>query len=626
MDTTLSDPLVDKLLDGRYAIESRLARGGMASVYLATDIRLERKVAVKVMHSAMAEDPEFVARFNREARAAARLSHPAVVSVYDQGTDDGHVFLVMEYVAGGTLRQVLREYGRLTPAEAAAVMDHVLAALEAAHTAGLIHRDVKPENVLVTPDGRVKVADFGLARAVAGSTVTRDDTTLLGTASYISPEQVQDGLADARSDVYAAGVMFFELLTGTTPFTADTPLAVAYRHLNDDVPAPSTRASGIPRELDEVVGRATRRDPQGRYADGGEFHAALGQARDQLGLHGAVPVPPVDNTVNLARTTAVSLVPDGNRTVALPPEPPAKAKAKKDRRDQPRRWPFILVALLVLSAVAGVGGWWLAVGRYTHAPSVLGLSYDKAAAKLDDSGLHARRGTPIFSDTINRGLVATQDPGADARVHRGATITLRVSAGPAHVDVPNIGGDKVKVAIAALSKANLGVGDRRQVYSTSVAAGRIISTDPAAGTSVPAGSNVNLVISQGPRPVQMPDVTNKPYDEAASILTGVGLEPSRSDVYSDTVEPGKVVTTQPAPGATAHEGQTVIVQVSKGPQPVRVPDVVGDKSDDARKLLEAAGFHVDERKFPGGPDQVLRQSPPGGTLAPRGSTVVLYVF
>ena len=622
--TTLSDPLVDRLLDGRYAIESRLARGGMAGVYLATDIRLERKVAVKVMHSALAEDPDFVARFNREARAAARLSHPAVVAVYDQGTDDGHVFLVMEYVAGTTLREVLRERGRLTPGEAVAIMDHVLAALGAAHTAGLIHRDVKPENVLVTPDGRVKVADFGLARAVAGATVTRDDSTLLGTAAYISPEQVRDGTADARSDVYAAGVMFFELLTGGPPFTGESPIAVAYSHLSDDVPAPSSRASGIPRELDDVVRRATSRDPQARFADGREMHAALVQARDRLGLHGVVPAPPADNTINLARAAAASSVlPDRNRTAALPPAAPPRDD--KDQRE-PRRWPFVVIAIVVLSLIAGVGGWWLAVGRYTHAPNVLRLSYADAAAKLDKAGLHAHEGTPIYTDSVPRGQVAEQDPGPDARVHRGATVDLRVSAGPQHVDVPNITGKKLSVAIAALSKVNLGVGNKTQVYSTTIPAGHVIKTDPAVGTKVDAGSDVNLTISQGPQPVQMPDVTNKSYDDAASILTGVGLTPSRQDVYSDTVPAGKVVTTTPAPGATAHEGQTVVVKVSKGPPLVRVPDVTGDNDKDAKRILEAQGFRVDERRLPGGPKTVLHQTPSAGSMVPRGTTVVIYVF
>src|SRR3954454_19981193 len=301
MDATLSDPLVDRLLDGRYAIEGRVARGGMASVYVANDVRLERRVAVQGMHPALAEDPEFVARFNREARAAARLSHPDAVSVYDQGTDGGHVFLVMEYVAGSTLRQVLRERGRLSPAEAVAVMDHVLAALGAAHAAGLVHRDVKPENVLVTPDGRVKVADFGLARAIAGTTLTGDDGALLGTAAYVAPEQVRDGVAGARSDVYSACIMFFELLTGSVPFTGDAPVNVAYRHMNEDVPAPSSRASGIPVELDALVRSATAREPAERPADGRALLAQLDQVRTRLGLHGAVPAPPGDNTVTVPR-------------------------------------------------------------------------------------------------------------------------------------------------------------------------------------------------------------------------------------------------------------------------------------------------------------------------------------
>src|SRR4051794_17569082 len=369
MDATLSDPLVDQLLDGRYAIEARVARGGMASVYVATDIRLERRVAVKVMHPALAEDPEFVARFNREARAAARLSHPDAVAVYDQGSDAGHVFLVMEYVAGATLRDILRQRGRLSPGESLAIMDHVLAALGAAHAAGLVHRDVKPENVLVTPDGRVKVADFGLARAVAGTTLTTDDGPMLGTAAYVAPEQMRDGTSDARSDVYSAGVLLFELLTGTPPFTGDSAMAVAYKHMSDDVPAPSSRVAAVPAELDALVRSATARDPAARPADGRALHAALVQVRDRLGLHAAVPVPPpvdVDITQQIPRPGAVA-APSATATAALPPKPPAAVTTERRRR----RWPFVLAAVVLLAAIGGTGGWWLAVGRYTHAPSVL---------------------------------------------------------------------------------------------------------------------------------------------------------------------------------------------------------------------------------------------------------------
>jgi serine/threonine-protein kinase len=624
MDATLSDPLVDRLLDGRYAIEARLARGGMASVYLATDVRLERRVAVKVMHAGLAEDPEFVARFNREARAAARLSHPAAVSVYDQGTDDGHVFLVMEYVAGTTLRDVLRERGKLTPAEAVAVMDYVLAALEAAHAAGLVHRDVKPENVLITPDGRVKVADFGLARAVAGNNLTGDDGMLLGTASYVSPEQVRDGAADARSDVYSAGVLLFELLTGTVPFSADSPLSVAYKHLSDDVPPPSSRSAGIPRELDTVVQTATAREQSTRFADGGAMHRALDQARDALGLHGVVPAPPGDNTINLARArapmppSAVTTGSGGQQTIALPTD--------DDEGREPRRWPFVLVAVLVLSAIAGVGGWWLAVGRYTHAPSVLGDSYTQAASTLDHAGLHAQRGDAVYSKTVAAGLVVSQDPSGGARVHRGATITLHLSRGPANVPVPDVSGESVHAATAALRAVNLTVAGRDEAYSTVVPAGKVIRTDPAAGQTISVEKGVRLVISKGARPVDVPDVSGKTYDEAASMLQAVRLQPKQRQVYSDSVQTGKVVSTAPPAGSTAHVGDTVIVNVSKGPRPVKVPDVVGMKDGDAKKLLEQAGFQVHEQRLPGGPHEVLHQNPGGGSFAPPGSTINIYVF
>jgi beta-lactam-binding protein with PASTA domain/tRNA A-37 threonylcarbamoyl transferase component Bud32 len=622
VDATLSDPLVDRLLDGRYAIEARLARGGMASVYLATDIRLERRVAVKVMHAALAEDPDFVARFNREARAAARLSHPAAVSVYDQGSDDGHVFLVMEYVGGATLREVLRERGKLTPAEAVAVMDYVLAALGAAHAAGLVHRDVKPENVLITPDGRVKVADFGLARAIAGTTLTGDDGMLLGTASYVSPEQVRDGAADARSDVYSAGVLFFELLTGTVPFTADTPLSVAYRHLSDDVPPPSSKASGIPAELDTIVRTATGREPSTRYADGGAMHAALSQARDALGLHGVVPAPPGDNTINLARArapmpaTVITSAGDGQNTMALP------AAAVDDDGREPRRWPFVLAAVLILTAVAGVGGWWLAVGRYTHAPSVLRLTYTQAAAKLDDAGLHAQRGSEVFSESVAPGLVVSQDPGGGDRVHRGATITLHLSRGPSSVEVPDVSGKKVHAATVALRKVNLNVSGQNEAYSTIVPSGHVIRTDPPAGQTIDVSRGVTLIVSKGPRPVDVPDVTGKTYDEAASLLSAVHLRAQRRDVFSDTVPAGKVVDTQPAAGTTAHVGQTVTVDVSKGPRLIPVPDVTGKPIQEAIKKINEAGFRAEPRQiFPGGPGKVVRETPSG--MQPPGTTIEL---
>jgi serine/threonine-protein kinase len=623
---TLSDPLVDRLLDGRYAIEARLARGGMASVYLATDIRLERRVAVKVMHAALAEDPEFVARFNREARAAARLSHPAAVSVYDQGTDSGHVFLVMEYVPGATLRDVLRSRGRLSPAEALAVMDHVLAALAAAHAAGLVHRDIKPENVLVTNDGRVKVADFGLARAIAGANLTTDDSVLLGTAAYLAPEQVRDGVADSRSDVYSAGIVLFELLTGTTPFTGDNAVAVAYRHISDDVPAPSSRAAGIPPELDELVAAATSRDPAGRPADGRALHAALVGVRDRLGMHGAVPTPGTDITVQVPRAAVATQVADTQRTTALPPMPPEEDSGPPRRR---RRWPYVLVALLLLAGLGGAAGWYFAVGKFTHAPSLVGLSKTDAVDKLQQAGLSWRIGKPMFSDSIEEGAVADQDPDAGDRVAKDATVTLRISKGPSEHQVPDVSGETVKEATKQLEAVDLVVADKQRLeWNDSVEAGLVIRTDPPKGESLHVGSEVTLVVSKGVQPVPLPVVDGMSRDKAEKKLTEADFVVGTvTEEFSDEVHEGKVIRSDPAGGTKLAPGSTVNLVVSKGQQLFEVPDVRGKPIDEAIGIIERAGFRADPRPadIPGsGPGHVLQQSPTG--MQPKGTVITLYYW
>jgi serine/threonine-protein kinase len=618
--------LIDRLLDGRYAIEARLARGGMASVYLATDVRLERRVAVKVMHAALADDPEFVARFNREARAAARLSHPAAVSVYDQGSDDGHVFLVMEYVAGATLRDVLRARGRLTPAEAVAVMDHVLAALGAAHTAGLVHRDVKPENVLVTNDGRVKVADFGLARAIAGANLTTDDSVLLGTAAYLAPEQVRDGVSDSRSDVYSAGILLFELLTGTVPFSGDNATAVAYRHISDDVPAPSSRASGIPAELDDLVAAATSRDADARPADGRALHAALIDVRDRLGLHGAVPAPGTDLTVQVPRASAsgATAVAETHRTAALPPLPPVVVDYEAPRGR--RRWPYVVLVLLLLAALGGGAGWYFAVGQKTGAPGVVSLSKAEAVEKIQAAGLHWKLGKPMFSDTIEEGAVADQDPDAGARIDKDAVITLRISKGPSAYDVPDLTGMTVKEATAALKAVDLKLGKQREVYDDEVDAGLVISSNPAEGQSLHVGSAVNVVVSKGVKPVPMIDVTGMSQDKAekaiekAEFVVGVVTQD-----YSDTVHEGDVISTSPAPGASVQPGSTVNLVVSKGPQLFEVPNTIGMSIDDAVRVITEAGFQADPREiYPAGPRKVRGYAPDG--MQRKGTTIRLDYF
>lgn len=620
MDTTLSDPLVDRLLDGRYAVQARLARGGMASVYLAIDTRLDRRVAVKVMHPGLAEDPDFVARFNREARAAAALSHPDVVSVYDQGNDDGHAFLVMEYVAGATLRSVLRSRGRLTPGEALAVMDHVLAALGAAHAAGLVHRDVKPENVLITADGRVKVADFGLARAIAGAGLTGTDGALLGTAAYVAPEQVRDGSADARSDVYSAGILLFELLTGRPPYSGDTAVNVAYRHVNEDVPAPSSVVADIPDEIDALVLAATAREPDQRPHDARALHSSLVAVRDRLGLHAAVPAIPdaVDSggsgdTLVVERTT---VAPGGPGAGA-----PAQPSAPRKRR---RRGLIALVCVVIAALLAALGGWYFAVGRYTTAPSVLNLTKDAAQAKLHKAGLHYKWLPAVYSDTINRDLVALEKPTAGHDVRKGGTVSLALSRGPELHPIPSLRGETVAAATATLAALHLRVASSEQQYST-MTAGHVLGTDPPSGQIVHAGTPVTLIVSKGPAPVTIPDVTGKSQADATSTLTSLGLKVASTGAFNDTVPEGNVISTTPAAGTPAHQGDTVKLIVSRGPHLFQVPDVVGKRIDEAVRIIEQAGFTANPNRFaPGGHNKVFRESPTG--KQPKGTVIELDYF
>jgi eukaryotic-like serine/threonine-protein kinase len=627
VDTTLSDPLVDRLLDGRYAVEARLAHGGMSTVYLATDTRLGRRVAVKVMQPALAEDPDFVARFNREARAAARLSHPDVVAVYDQGADGAHVFLVMEYVPGSTLRDVIRENGRLSPGEAVAVMDHVLAALGAAHAAGLVHRDVKPENVLVTPDGRVKVTDFGLARAVAGSSVTGDSGMMFGTAAYVAPEQVSGGHADVRSDVYSAGVLLFELLTGVVPFNGDTPVAVAYRHVNEDVPAPSTFVGGIPPELDALVAAATDRDAARRPADARALHAGLVDLRDRHGLHDAVPTADDGATQQIPRIVAQAAttgpLPIAEAALATSALPFATEPAATRRR---RRWPILVAILTVLALLAGFGGWYLAVGRYAPVPTVIAKSRAEATRILQHAGFHPTVGRAVFSEEIDKGLVAKESPGAGSHARKGATITLQLSKGPERHAVPDVRNLTVRQAQDKLAAAHLTYAGKLPAWSTDVDKGLVIRTTPDIGSEQPRATGVTLVVSRGPKPVTLPDVSGEPVDQATTELAGLGLHVTATKKFDDQVDNGDVISSNPLPGTTVHQGDTVVVFVSKGPRLFEVPDVRGKKIDEAARIISDAGFRPAPHRepIPFGDGQVIQESPRG--MQPHGTTINLYYY
>ncbi len=605
----LTDPLVGKLLDGRYRLDHSVARGGMATVYRGVDTRLDRVVAVKVMHRSLAEDPDFVARFAREARAAARLSSPQVVAVYDQGHDTatGAAYLVLEYVAGGTLRDLIRSRGPLPPGQALAVLEPVLEALAAAHQAGLVHRDIKPENVLLADDGRVKVADFGLARAVETSALTATTGVLIGTVAYLAPEQVEHGTADPRTDVYAAGILLWEMLTGSPPYGGDSPLSVAYRHVHDDVPPPSTVIGGIPPALDDLVIRATRRAPAARPADGAAFLTGVRAAR--IALPAAAP----------------HLGLEGSQHTLVVPRPDHPAGVPSDGRTRGRRRRLLgASALVLLVALVAATGWYLGAGRYTHTPRLLGLSKPAAESVLRAAGLSARYGASRFDEVVPPGSVLAQIPGPGDRVRRHGTVTLVLSQGPDRRGVPKLAGLSVDAATAALVAAGLTVGNTAQEYSATVPAGQVIRSQPPAGQKLRPGSPVSLVVSKGVELIAVPDETGQPQAQANTALKGAGFSTTLTAVFSDTVPNGVVVAQSPHDGR-APRGSVIALQVSKGPELVAVPNEVGQTQDVAQADLAAHGLSSTVRSIPG-PGIVRNQTPAPGNMVRKGTVVTLYVF
>lgn len=676
MDTTLKDPLVGQVLDGRYRVDGRIAVGGMATVYRAVDTRLDRVLALKVMHPTLAADATFVDRFIREAKSVARLAHPNVVGVFDQGTDGAYVYLAMEYIAGCTLRDVLRERGALRPRAALDILEPVLAALGAAHRAGFVHRDMKPENVLIGDDGRVKVADFGLVRAV--DSVTNTTGTVLGTVSYLAPEQIEHGTADTRVDVYASGVVLYEMLTGAKPHQGDSPAQVLYQHLNEDVPPPSAAVPGLAFELDELVASATARNPDLRPHDA---VALLGQLREaRFALTGAQldAIPPQARGTEAENGNGhggsedrTSVIPRAARSVQLPlpigqePGPPADPRASLRQEPDPRqdglnhtsvlRTPppgpppaaapaspaarlrqrlntrrgmtaAIAAVLLVLGLGAGV--WYINSGQFTTVPALLAKTEADARKRLDGAGLDVRKVKRAYSDTDKRGTVIATDPDVGERIRHNGKVTLTVSLGPETVKVPDLEGTPLDKAKDQLDDAGLGAGMVTRSFSEDVEKGSVISTEPGAGKVRKAGSAVAIVVSKG-RAVQPPDVIGESESDARDALEEAGLKvriaPER--VTSEEEDKGDVLEQSPNPSKKLSEGDTVTLTISKGPPLVEVPDVEGMSVDDAKDKLEEAGFDVDEDRglldiFA---DKVKDQSVDGGDKAPKGSTITIKI-
>ncbi|MET7805372.1 Stk1 family PASTA domain-containing Ser/Thr kinase [Micromonospora chersina] len=657
MDTQVADTLLGSLIDGRYRIRGRVARGGMATVYTATDERLERTVAVKIIHPTQAPEARarmagFVARFTDEAKTIARLTHPNVVAVYDQGSHAGLPYLVMEYVRGRTLRDVLAERRRLSPDEALAIAEQMLAAIAAAHRAGLVHRDVKPENVLVAEaptggttslvDSVVKVADFGLARAVEASAEEENGNQLMATVAYVAPELVTQGHADPRTDVYSAGIVLFEMLTGRVPYDGDRPIEVAWQHVDRDVPAPSTLVPALPPVLDALVARATRRDPAARPADAGALLTEVQAARDELSdanSHTAVLRQMSDETAVIAQPTMVvaAVHPAERPAWARLPEGggqrPHRRRAVEDESlgarlaglrtrvmGSPRGRLAVAAAVVVLGLVAAVGGWWFGVGRYTVAPQLVSLSKADAEAQATRGGFILRYAEPRHDEKIPKDTVLGQDPVSATRIVKGGTITLTLSLGPERLPVPDVVGKDFELARAELADAKLAPVKGSSRYDDALPAGVVLATDPKVGTVVKPGTKVTVVLSKGRAPVSVPNLVGKSLTDARGILSRLGLTPV--ETYKDSDKPrDEILGQSPADGTGVEKGAQVKLEVSKGPAQVPVPRVVDLPCQQAKQVLESQGFPVNIQLNPNG---VARfQNPGENTPVPPGTPVTV---
>ena len=627
--------LTGELIDNRYLLKRQIASGGMATIYAGIDTRLDRPVAVKIMHAHLANDESFVSRFIKEAKATAALSHPNIVSIQDQGWNEGGppaVFLVMELVEGSTLRDFLNENGPLSVEQTIQFITPVLSALAAAHRIGIIHRDVKPENILISKDGRIKVADFGLARNLTmGQTMTAESSVVLGSVSYLSPEQVQRGIADARSDVYAIGIVLFEMLLGKKPYDGETPIQIAYRHVNDRIPNVKEFKSDIPEMIADLIFQATAPNPDQRPKDAEQLlskvrdiQAKLDPKRRQMSLE--LDLPPLLPKISKRSKVSIGSAFGGlkektTQLISTKPVNVTKAedsvrtkKRKVSRRVKRNR----IIALLILIGVIFGGYQLLGVGKIS-VPSLVGMSQSEAKEALSNIGLVSEVVEEVFSEDIAQGKVISSSPGGGGRISPAGTVGLVLSKGQERIEIPVITNLTPDIATQKISALGLTIGDINEVFDMKVESGFVIGTDPKSGEKVKRNSVVNIVVSKGVEKIALISYVGKGGDEALSELTNSGFDVKVVYKFSDKVFKGQVVSQTPESSEAIGVGSKIELVLSKGPEFVFVPNVLGKNKNDASLDLENLGLKVVTK----GTGKVNNISPAIGTKVKQGAVITL---
>lgn len=627
--------LTGELIDNRYLLKRQIASGGMATIYAGIDTRLDRSVAVKIMHAHLANDEAFVSRFIKEAKATAALSHPNIVSIQDQGWNEGGppaVFLVMELVEGSTLRDLLHQSGSFSTDQAMRLITPILSALAAAHQLGIIHRDIKPENILISNDGRIKVADFGLARNTSlAQTMTAESSVVLGSVSYLSPEQVQRGIADARSDVYAIGILLFEMLLGRKPYDGETPIQIAYRHVNDRIPNVKEFKPEIPDEIADLIFQATAPNPDQRPKDAEQLlnqirdiQAKLDPKRRQMSLE--LDLPPVTPKVSKKPKVSIGsafgglkektnqLISSNATNLANQEDSVGTKKRKVSKRVKRNR----IIALLILLTMIFGGYQLLGVGKIS-VPSLVGMNQAEATKVLLELGLTAEVAEEIFSEDIAKGKIISTSPGGGGRVSPAGKVGLVISKGQERIEIPSVTNLTPDLATQKIAELGLTIGDVNEAFDMKIPAGFVIGTDPKNGDKVKRNSVVNIVVSKGVEKVSLISYVGKGGDEALSELTNKGFDVNVVYKFSDRVFKGLVISQTPESSDSIGLGSKVELVLSKGPEFVFVPNVLGKSKNDASLDLENLGLKVVTR----GSGKVNNISPAIGTKVKQGAVITL---